>query len=54
MTKKIDASFFTPDIIEMFNRAFANGNPVEVKEVRGNIVFVEIQRKVKKKTSVTG
>lgn len=30
------------------------GNTAEVKKENGNIVIVEIQRKVKKKTSITG
>lgn len=49
MTKKIDASFFTPDIIEMFNRAFANGNPVEVKEVRAILCLLKFSEKLKRR-----
>lgn len=41
----------TPETIDAINKALKKGSTIEIKKENGNIVVVEIQRKVKIKTS---
>ena len=41
-------------LTEMILQAFKRGNTVELKKEHGKLVVVELQRKVKSKTSITG
>lgn len=42
------------EVIETIERALQNGSSVEVKRERDNIVVVELTRKVKIKSPITG
>lgn len=45
---------FTPDVIEIILKILHRGDSVELKRENGKLVVVEIQRKVKIKTSING
>lgn len=51
---KIDKALLNPDVIKEIDAALKRGNTVELKKEQGNLVIVEIQRKVKNKTSIIG
>jgi hypothetical protein len=42
------------EVIETIERALLNGSSVEVKKERDNIVVIELARKVKIKSPITG
>lgn len=42
------------EVIQMILTILKKGNNVEIKKENGKLVVVEIQRKVKTKTSITG
>lgn len=42
------------EVIDTIERALRNGSSVEVKKEKGNIVVVELARKVKIKSPITG
>ena len=50
----VKTSLFSDDVVEEINRIFKHGNTVELKKENGKLVVVEIQRKAKIKTSITG
>lgn len=52
--KNINISVFTKEIVEEINRILKRGNSVELKNENNKLVVVEIQRKSKIKTSITG
>jgi hypothetical protein len=45
---------FSQNEYEAIMRALQRGNTVEIKRERDRLVIVEIERKVKTKTSITG
>lgn len=47
-------SLFNKESEELIKKILRNGNSVEIKKENGKIVVVEIQRKVKTKTLITG
>ena len=53
-TAVIDLKLFTAEVIEEIGRILKHGNTVELKRENGKLVIVEIQRKVKIKTSANG
>lgn len=53
-TAVIDSKLFTAEVIEEIGRILKHGNSVELKRENNKLVVVEIQRKVKIKTSVNG
>lgn len=50
----MENNIFSGDVIAEINRILKKGNTVELKKVNGMLVIVEIQRKVKNRTSITG
>lgn len=53
-TAVIDSKLFTAEVIEEIQRILKHGNSVELKRENNRLVVVEIQRKVKIKTSANG
>ena len=53
-TAVIDPKLFTTEVIEEILRVLKHGNSVELKKENNRLVVVEIQRKVKIKTSAKG
>jgi antitoxin component of MazEF toxin-antitoxin module len=49
-----ESSLFTTEVIEEILRVLKHGNSVELKKENNRLVVVEIQRKVKIKTSANG
>ena len=47
-------TLFDNRITELILQALRRGNTVELKKEQGRLVVVEIQRKVKTKTSING
>lgn len=45
---------FNTEFLDTINNIIKKGNSAEIKRENGKIVIVEIQRKVKMKTSTTG
>ena len=45
---------FTPEMLELIVRIVRRGNSAEIKKENNKIVIVEIERRVKNKTSITG
>lgn len=45
---------FTPEVIETIRNILKKGNSAELKKEKGNLVVVEIKRKVKTKTVING
>lgn len=54
MLKKEMMALFTREIADIIQAILKKGNTAEVKKENGKIVIVEIQRKVKMKTSMNG
>ena len=50
----MDMSLFSTEVIEEITRILKHGNTVELKKENNKLVVVEIQRKVKTKTSIIG
>ena len=48
------AAILSDEVIEEILRILKHGNTIELKKENGKIVVVEIQRKVKIKTSTNG
>lgn len=44
----------TPEVIEVISKILKNGNSAEIKKEKGNLVIVEIKRKVKTKAVING
>ena len=51
---KIPMGIFNAEVIESITRILKRGNSVELKKENGKLVVVEIERKVKTKTSING
>ena len=49
-----ESSLFTTEVIEEILRVLKHGHSVELKKENNRLVVVEIQRKVKIKTSANG
>lgn len=49
-----DSSLFSADVVETIAKILKRGDTVELKKENGKLVVVEIQRKVKIKTSAIG
>lgn len=47
-------SLFNSEVIDLIMQILKRGNIVEVKKENNKLVIVEIQRKVKNKTSIIG
>ena len=47
-------TIFTPELQELILKILKHGNTVELKKEQGKLVVVEIERKVKTKTSIIG
>ena len=45
---------FTPEMLELIVRIVRRGNSAEIKKENNKIVIVEIERRVRNKTSITG
>lgn len=45
---------FTPDVINLILRIVRKGNSAEIKKENNKLVIVEIERKVRNKTSIIG
>ena len=45
---------FSPDVVEHIMQILKRGNTAEIKKEKDNIVIVELQRRVKNKTSING
>ena len=45
---------FDENLIKIIKQTLSRGNSVELKKEQGKLVIVEIQRKVKTKTSMIG
>ena len=52
--KTQESTFFLAEVIEEITHILKHGNSVELKRENGKLVVVEIQRKVKSKTSIIG
>ncbi len=50
----MENNLFTSEAMAEISRILKKGNTVELKKVNGTLVIVEIQRKVKSRTSITG
>ncbi len=50
----MENNLFSSEAIAEISRILKKGNTVEIKKVNGTLVIVEIQRKVKNRTSITG
>ena len=50
----MENNLFSSEAIAEISCILKKGNTVEIKKVGGALVIVEIQRKVKNKTSITG
>ena len=50
----VAAAISNADVIEAISRIIKNGNSAELKKENGKLVVVEIERKVKTKTSING
>ena len=50
----INNELFTPEVVEQILRILKSGNSVELKKERDSLVVVEIQRKKRISTSITG
>lgn len=50
----MDDRYFTPDVIAQIERIVKHGNIAEIKIERQNLVVVEIERRVRSKTAITG
>lgn len=50
----MENNLFSSEAIAEIGRILKKGNTVEIKKVNGALVIVEIQRKVKNRTSITG
>ena len=53
-TEAKNVVFFTAEVVEEIQRILKHGNTVELKRENNRLVVVEIQRKVKIKTSANG
>lgn len=47
-------AIFNAEVIEAITRILKKGNSAELKRENGKLVVVEIERKVKTKTSING
>lgn len=50
----INSKCFTEEVVQEISKIIKRGNSVELKKENNKFVVVEIQRKVKTKTSITG
>ncbi len=50
----VATAIFNAEVVEAINRILKRGNSVELKKENGKLVVVEIERKVKTKTSING
>lgn len=50
----VTTAIFNAEVIEAISRILKRGNPAELKKENGKLVVVEIERKVKTKTSING
>lgn len=50
----METKLFSQEIIDEILRVLKHGNSVELKKENNKLVVVEIQRKVKTKTSIIG
>lgn len=51
---KATTAIFNTEVTEAISRILKKGNSAELKKENGKLVVVEIERKVKTKTSITG
>ena len=49
-----EKAIFTPEVIELILRIIKRGNSAEVKKENNKLVIVEVERRVRNKTSITG
>nr|DAR34445.1 MAG TPA: hypothetical protein [Caudoviricetes sp.] len=45
---------FTPEVIDLIMRIVRRGNSAEIKKENNKLVIVEIERRVRNKTSIIG
>lgn len=51
---KDQRALFSAEVIDLIMRILKRGDTVEIKKENNKLVIVEIQRKVKNKTSIIG
>lgn len=49
-----EKSIFTPEIVDLIMKIVRKGNSAEIKKENNKLVIVEIERRVKNKTSIIG
>ena len=52
--REAEKAIFTPEVIELILRIIKRGNSAEVKKENNKLVIVEVERRVRNKTSITG
>ena len=45
---------FTPEVVDLIMKIVRRGNSAEIKKENNKLVIVEIERRVRNKTSITG
>ena len=45
---------FTPEVVDLIMKILRRGNSAEIKKENNKLVIVEIERRVRNKTSITG
>lgn len=48
------SKLFSPEVVDLIMQILKRGNTVEIKKENNKLVVVEIQRRVKNKTSIIG
>lgn len=49
-----EKSIFTPEMVDCIMKILRRGNAAEIKKENNKLVVVEIERRVRNKTSITG
>lgn len=49
-----EKSIFTPEMVDLIMKIVRKGNSAEIKKENNKLVIVEIERRVKNKTSIIG
>lgn len=49
-----EKSIFTPEMVDLIMKIVRKGNSAEIKKENNKLVIVEIERRVRNKTSIIG
>lgn len=49
-----EKNIFTPEMVDLIMKILRRGNAAEIKKENNKLVIVEIERRVRNKTSITG